>query len=335
MLAREASSRSDGGVHVLFHDDFDGVASAVLAVRLLQEYLGLNVVAYRPVNYSVRPTWLSQQLPVQTAIVDFLFHPTATYWWDHHATTFLDQAMEREYRQRPPRVFWDPRASSCARMLERLFAKHHGFRRPELENLITWADRIDSATYDSPSQAVDCLEPALQINLGLLLPKKDAYLVWLVSRLLREPLDAVAARDRAQERYREAKARQSKALDEFRVSASLAGGIVSYDVVERRGRVFNRYFPYYVYPEGYASVGCVRRSDSLKITAMFNPWRRDANGRRQHLGRWFSQYGGGGHPRVGSVVLPPSEHVQVAGIMRAARSVLERSCTTRRVHAHV
>lgn len=50
-------------------------------------------------------------------------------------------------------------------------------------------------------------------------------------------------------------------------------------------------------------MGIIRYADGARVTAMRNPWREFKS---VPLGKIFSRMGGGGHARVGSVILPAS-----------------------------
>src|SRR5262249_33010640 len=138
-------------ISLYFHDDFDGIASAVVAARFLQRR-GHPGARFRPGDYDLTLDWASRALRRPFAIVACLHHPDASYWWDHHATTFASEDLRASYRDHPPERFWDPTASSCARMMHELFSRH-GSRDRGVSHLVRWADRIDSASYESANQA--------------------------------------------------------------------------------------------------------------------------------------------------------------------------------------
>lgn len=312
-MATSRTKERAAPITVLFHEDFDGIASAVLAIRLFRDHLGIAVAGHSPVDYSMRPGWLKRDLG-HAAVVDFLYHPRADWWWDHHETTFLLEEHRRRFRQDPPRRVWSPAATSCAIMLVEIFRRHYEFESSDLAELVEWADRIDSARYDSPEQAVESSEPALRINMSFLSHKTPGYLRRLVSQLEHSPLEEVARCADVERHYRKALGYQTRGLEEFRCSAELVGSTVVFRVSSAQDRVFNRYFPYYVFPAAACSVGAVCRRSSVKITAMSNPWRPHP-GRLPHLGQLFAAYGGGGHRRVGSVVLTGRDRGNIEEIL--------------------
>ena len=85
---------------------FDGVVSAVLAKATLE--MGSKAVVRKivPVTYDVRDRWLNTRLEKHAVVVDFLFHPDAEYWADHHKTTFLSESAARSFRFHFGRKKW-------------------------------------------------------------------------------------------------------------------------------------------------------------------------------------------------------------------------------------
>jgi nanoRNase/pAp phosphatase (c-di-AMP/oligoRNAs hydrolase) len=63
----------------------------------------------------------------------------------------------------------------------------------------------------------------------------------------------------------------------------------------------SRYAPYVFFPEARYAAGIVRSNGGAKITAMRNPWRDFPSVK---LGRILARFGGGGHERVGSLIVP-------------------------------
>jgi hypothetical protein len=94
-------------------------------------------------------------------------------------------------------------------------------------------------------------------------------------------------------------------LERFPLHAHLEyGNIVVFDLDASPNSIISRYAPFYFFPEARYSVGITRRRESAKITAMRNPW---CEFESVPLGTIFERYGGGGHKRVASVILPRSD----------------------------
>jgi len=88
-------------------------------------------------------------------------------------------------------------------------------------------------------------------------------------------------------------------------------GIVEFDV-NSEGTIVNRYAPFYFYQHARYSAGLVRWPNHAKITTMRNPW---MDFQSVNLGAICARYGGGGHQRVGSIVLDMDRQSQAAEIL--------------------
>jgi len=283
---------------------FDGVVSAVLASEYLERLCGWTLECLEPVNYSQRNEWLSRSFSHPAAVVDFLFHPDADFWCDHHQTSFLEVNSRVALSGRSPDFFrYDSSATSCSILLWRSFGDKIG--RADLEQLVQWADRIDSASYATPHDAILGTAPALKISLSLLADRSKEYCEFLVNALRKDSLDDVADDPKVSECFRRIQAAIERGLETFKRGAHLENdGIVVYDVVSTEGSIVSRYAPYFFYPEARYSIGISRFAEGAKITAMRNPWREFVS---VPLGRIFSQYGGGGHQRVASLIVTKEE----------------------------
>src|SRR3990167_62168 len=76
--------------HLFFHQDFDGITSAAVFLSYAKrlDLLSHSRVELVPVDYELKKEWPDRTLPKPGAIVDFLYHPDADWWFDHHPTTF-------------------------------------------------------------------------------------------------------------------------------------------------------------------------------------------------------------------------------------------------------
>lgn len=146
--------KKDGALY--FHAPcFDGIVSSVLAIDFLEVAHEWTFRAFHPVGYDLKTRWASYNLPEASVVVDFLYHPHALFWADHHPTTFVTSQFRDDYKKRGSRrwAYFDPQAPSCASLLwERLFSLEH-YRNPRYTEMVHWADKIDSARYASVEEA--------------------------------------------------------------------------------------------------------------------------------------------------------------------------------------
>lgn len=295
-----------GSACLYFHSPcFDGITSAVLASDFLEESQGWRFAELIPVNYDLRHDWLTKKLNEPFAVVDFLYHPGAAFWVDHHQTSFLKSSLKHHFQaQHNPFHIYNSKSGSCADLLWRQLLLRFNYRNSRFTELVKWANRIDSARYRSVKEAISGQYPALRINRTLAVNKDPEYPSWLVKQLRERRLSEVARLPEVLEKSHEAKRLIKAGLDRLAETVRLNGpDIVVFDV-DSSDVLINRYAPYHFYPKARYSLGMVRTPDGVKITAMRNPWREFPS---IYLGKVFEKFGGGGHRRVGSVVLKNSD----------------------------
>jgi hypothetical protein len=256
-------------------------------------------------------------IPECSAVVDYIYHPGAAFWADHHSTTFLTASAKADLERRLPHVrtlFYRSEYSSCVKLLWEELSASFEYRNPGYAELVAWADKIDAARYSSVEEAILGDAPALRIRASLGDRHDPAFFERIIRALRTETLEDVAASAEVDEAARRVGEQIRAGLKQFEKGARLEDdGIVVFDVDGTR-KIISRYAPYYVYPSARYSVGIVRSESGAKITAMRNPWREFQS---VSLGRIFEKFGGGGHERVGAVLLPD-------GRAPEARQVLSR-----------
>jgi hypothetical protein len=286
---------------------FDGVVSAVLACEYLERKHGWKTGQIVPVNYSERESWAARPLAKPAAVVDFLYHPEADFWADHHQTAFLTPALEEHARQRGfASLLYDASAFSCAEVIWR--KSYRSLRQPRFREMVEWARRIDGARYGSVEEAVLGDAPALRINFSFLRDSSAEYCRFLVESLRSKSLAEVAASRHVADCYQSVRKAIQSGLRLFRKASRLEkDGIVVFHVEDTGKALLSRYAPYLDYPKARYSVGILDTGHGAKITAMRNPWRRFKS---VPLGQIFSQYGGGGHQRVASVLIKDAQEAE-------------------------
>lgn len=289
---------------IYFHSPcFDGLISCVLAWDFLETERGWDIRNLRSINYDARSSWLASNVNESCAVLDFLYHPSAGFWADHHPTTFISPETEECYNARVVRdsssVVYNPRYGSTASLLWDRFESFFA-TRDRLREMMHWADKIDSARYESVEEAIFGEAPALRINYSLMLGDTD-YCEFLVRGLREHGLGHVAELPSVKRRFEEVRKRllRGVALLKDR-TVLLDDGIVAFDVEKKDDAIVSRYAPYHFFPKARYSIGLSRHLDTVRITAMRNPWLTFES---IPLGEVFKQFGGGGHQRVASVFL--------------------------------
>jgi hypothetical protein len=287
---------------IYFHSPcFDGIASAVIAWDFLEKTEGWVGPLLLPVNYGERTSWLQVPLEHPSAVVDFLYHPSAHLWADHHGTTFLTDASRHDFTtKRDPRFVYDATAGSCAMLLWEHLYSTFGHRNDRYHELALWADKIDAARYTSVDEAMSSDVPALKIAKGLGVSGTRGYSERLVESLRSGSLVEVAELPEVRERFVEVERLSALGWERFRKAVHIDdNGIAVFDV-DGQDVFINRYGAFRVFPNARYSAGILRFRDSAKITVMRNPW---LDFGCPPLGKIAEKFGGGGHRRIGSINL--------------------------------
>jgi hypothetical protein len=266
----------------------------------------------RSASYSHdRASWLNVRLPPRTAVVDFLYHPEAAIWFDHHNEPFLDGIQ----RSGPSRV-WVPDAPSCAGVIARHFSLEGRW-----SELARWADKIDSAQWDSPQETLDIDVPAVRIYIALLGPEFEPFAVHLIERLLQGGLAAAADDPAVVARANAAKRLLDAGMTHLRENARIHQSVAMVEC-ERGAEpyVVPRYGAYLLFPDAEYMLLNQQQREGWKVTLSRNPWRRKAG---PDIGKLAAALGGGGHRDVGALNLPDREAARAA--QRTLLDVLSRS----------
>ena len=314
-------------LRLLYHGHcFDGVASAATFTRFYKELIRPEAdVQYQGLLH--RPGNLFDETMFdgdENAIVDFKYSASdkLTWWFDHHESAFLKPEDEAHFHaDSSGRKFLDINSKSCTEFIARVAREKFGFDDSPLKELIHWAHIIDGALYESPAQCVELKEPALQLMQVIEADPDDAFVESVIRELTTRPLDKVAGTEEVQRRFRPILERHLETLERVRRKAIFSNGVVQFDLVDEGYDGFNKFIPYYLFPEATYSVALTRGPQRTKISVGSNPWA--PRPRVHNIAKICQRYGGGGHAVVGAVSLKPEEVAEGRAVVREI--VAERS----------
>jgi hypothetical protein len=244
----------------------------------------------------------------ENAIVDFKYSTSdrLTWWFDHHQSAFLTPEDEAHYsRDRTGRKFLDATRKSCTELIADIARTRFHFEDEMLDPLVHWAHIIDGALYESAAQCVELGAPALQLMQVIESDPDDLFIEEIIRELVKHPLDDVAQSEDVQRRFRPILARHLETLETIRRKARYSQGVVQFDLVDDHVEGFNKFIPYYLYPETTYSVALTRGPMRTKISVGSNPW--SPRPRTHNIASICERYGGGGHAVVGAVSFKPDE----------------------------
>ena len=298
-------------LRLLYHGHcFDGVASAATFSRFYHERIDPEAeIQYRGLLH--RPGTLFDLDMFdgdENAIVDFKYAASErlTWWFDHHESAFLTPEDEAHFRaDTSGQKFVDPTRKSCTEFIADIASSRFGFNAEPLNSLIHWAHIIDGALYESPAQCVELKEPALQLMQVIEADPDDEFIDRLVRELVSKPLEEVARSEEVQRRFRPIQKQHLETLEAVRQKAVFADHVVRFDLIDEGYEGFNKFIPYYLYPETTYSVALTRGPVRTKISVGSNPW--SPVPRTHNIAKICERYGGGGHAVVGAISFQPDQ----------------------------
>ena len=298
-------------VLICFHDRcFDGACSAAVFTRLYQQCIDPNAqFRYRGLMHRAGQLFDEGMFNAEVnAIVDFKYSSSdrLTWWFDHHQSAFLTAADAEHFRNdKSGKKFYGPDFRSCTKFIAKTGATKFGLQAPDLDELVYWADLIDGAQYPDTRTAVEMREPATQLTLVIEGTREANFCVELIPELLSKPLKEIMALPRVRSIFDELYALHRKSIEIIRERAEVDGGVVYFDLSDQNVEGFNKFIPYYLFPEAVYSVALSRSQERMKIGVGSNPW--NPAPKTANLASICERYGGGGHAKVAAISLPPAE----------------------------
>ncbi|HXA50079.1 MAG TPA: hypothetical protein VNV86_07245 [Candidatus Acidoferrum sp.] len=296
---------------VLYHDHcFDGAASAAFFSRFIQgavhpdaefRYCGMAHKA----SQTFDPALFDGD---ENAIVDFKYaaEPRLTWWFDHHQSAFLSAADQEHFRRDTSgRKLYDPSYKSCTAFICDIARDRFGFRAPDLDDLVHWSLIIDGAQYPDAKTAVELGAPAMKLTLVIEAAKGSGIVHKIIGWMQARPLAEIMAEPEMQELYEPLYRRHVESIDLIGNRACQDGNVVFFDLSGYDIEGYNKFIPYYLFPDSTYTVSVSPSSFRTKISVGSNPWTPVEP--KHNLASICERYGGGGHARVGAISLAPGE----------------------------
>ena len=305
-------------VRVLYHDHcFDGAASAAFFSRFIAgavhpdaefRYTGMAHGA----GQAFRPELFDGD---ENAIVDFKYSnsPRLTWWFDHHQSAFLSREDAEQYRREASgRKLYDPSYKSCTAFIAQVARERFGFTAPDLDELVEWSLVIDGAQYADARTAVEMGAPAMQLTLVIEAAKGSGIVQKIIGLMQHARLAEIVAGPEIQALFQPLYQRHLDSIGLIRERAEQRDGVVYFDLSGQEVEGYNKFIPYYLFPDSMYTVSVSASSARTKISVGSNPW---APAEPTHnLATICERYGGGGHARVGAISLEPGAIEKARGV---------------------
>jgi hypothetical protein len=298
-------------VRVFFHDKcFDGTASAALFSRFYRERVREDVeFVFTGLVHRAGALFDERQFDGdENAIVDFKYStsPKITWWFDHHQSAFLSPEDAAHFeQQQSSRKFYDPDFKSCTKFIAVIAEQRFGFNVRPVAELVEWADIIDGAQFPDAKSAVAMEQPAMKLTMVIETNQDPDFPSKLIPLLSTRPLSEIVAEPFVAKLIPPLMERHRESVEVLRQRAECKQETVFFDISDRQLEGYNKFIPYFLFPECVYSVGLSRSSFRTKVAVGSNPWvERDD---LVNLAAICERYGGGGHARVGAISFPPDQ----------------------------
>jgi hypothetical protein len=297
-------------VRVFYHDKcFDGTASAALFARFYRERIRKEA-EFQFTGLLHRAGALFDEAQFtgdENAIVDFKYSssPKITWWFDHHLSAFLSPADAEHFRaDRSGKKFFDPEYKSCTKFLADTTQRVFDFDQTPVADLVKWADIVDGAQYSNAKTAVEMAEPAMKLTMVIESNQDPTFPDKLIQHLAYKSLAEIVEMPLVAEKLPPLLERHKQSVDIIRKNSNCKEGTVYFDVTGYDLEGYNKFVPYYLYPESTYSIGLSKSSFRTKVSVGSNPWTTTPPDKMVNLATICERYGGGGHARVGAISFP-------------------------------
>jgi len=298
-------------VKVFYHDKcFDGACSASLFTRFYRERIRRQAeFRYHGLVHRAGDLFnLDDFNGDENAIVDFkyLASEKLTWWFDHHQSAFLsEEDAEHFERDESNTKFFDPAFRSCTKFIATIAQGRFGFDVAPVADMIEWADIVDGAAYESADVAVAMRAPAMRLTMTMEASQDQTFIPRLIELLAYHPLGEIVEQPFVATQIPALLERHQRSIDVIRKQSDFSDRTIFFDVTAYDLEGYNKFIPYYLYPESVYSVGLSKSNFRVKVSVGSNPW-TEADG-MSNLAKICERYGGGGHARVGAISFPPGE----------------------------
>lgn len=298
-------------LRILYHGNcFDGVSSAAIFTKFYRAKIHADAaIGYTPVMHKAGNAFDTDQFDGdENVIVDFKYSADGrlTWWFDHHQSAFLSDADEQHFlTDNSGKKFLDITSASCAEFIARIAKEKFGFEDPSLAELIEWAHIIDGAFYDSAAQCVELRSSALKLMQVIEGERDPAFVEKIIKLLTEKSLDEIIEDDDVQARLKPILEQHWKTVEIIKERAKYERGVVTFDLTGTGIEGYNKFIPYYFYPETTYVVSLSQSEFRTKISVGSNPWA--PRPRTHNIAEICERYGGGGHAVVGAVSLKPDD----------------------------
>jgi len=161
---------------------------------------------------------------------------------------------------------------------------------------------------------VELKAPAMQLTLVIEGAKGSEIIHKIIGWMRHCKLSEIVQQPEIQQLYTPLYERHLRSIDIIKKRAETGHGVVFFDLVGDDLEGYNKFIPYYLFPDATYTVSVSTSSFRTKVSVGSNPWAPEPP--THNLATICERYGGGGHPRVGAISFE-------IGAIEQARAVAE------------
>jgi hypothetical protein len=151
--------------------------------------------------------------------------------------------------------------------------------------------------------------------------KDPQFVEKIVRDLTSKTLDEILESREIQKKLKPILEQHWQTVELIKERATYSRGVVRFDLTDQRVDGYNKFIPYYFYPQTTYNVALTQSPYRTKISVGSNPW--SPRPRLHNIAEICEKYGGGGHAVVGAVSLPPDDLERGKKYMREIIEILQ------------
>ena len=179
-----------------------------------------------------------------------------TWWFDHHESAFLSSQDEAHFRHdRSGQKFHDASYKSCTKFIAHVTRTVFDCPMPDLDDLIHWADIIDGAQFPDAKTAVELKEPAMRLMLVIEASHSPRLIHKIINEIQHKSLSDVINDPEIHSTFEKLYAHHFESIEIMRRVTKCTNRVIEFDVSDHDLDGYNKFIPYYLFPESVYSVG--------------------------------------------------------------------------------
>lgn len=288
--------------HLYYHDDFDGMASGAVMLNFLRSR-GDDIISFNPIDYTpeLNENWAKHKFKKPFILVDFRYHPAASWWFDHHETSFdkpANSSWQKTYQNNSTH-HRDPEFKSCCSLVLAHLIKKQNYNPPEhIQELARWLDIIDGAAYKYLRDVIESKVAPLKLRTYLFYEKSKSRRFKFLNDLAFKPMSDIMAQGHIVKKVKKADTDIKIVLKNLKKCSVLSEKVIFVDATQISSNV-SHYMAYFNYPKHKYSIILEKQEGYYHLGAGFNRWQKDKQ--CTNIGGLMLKYDGGGHKTVGAV----------------------------------